>query len=292
MTEEWKVIEDGANYEISSYGQVRNKSTNKILKPLLLSGYMVITFRINNEKILSKIHRLVATKFLVRTDETHVVNHKDGNKLNNNVENLEWISQSENVKHAFRTGLNKGKKNKVYQYTINNVFIREFNSPIDIEKELGIPRTRILDICEGKGSKTGGYIWKYSDEYIGKQPVPEGKTLPEYPNYIITRDGKVYNSQRNRYLTIKNNVNGYPGVALTRTDKTRKNIYIHRLIALLFVDNPNNCPEINHIDFDKTNNNVENLEWVSKSDNIKHNNTRVNNFIDQPFINVDTNASS
>ena len=274
IAEEWKVIEDGATYEISNYGQVRNKTTSKILKPLLLSGYMVITLKMNNRKTISKIHRLVATQFLVRTNETHIVNHKDGNKLNNHVENLEWVSPSENVKHAYRIGLNKGKKNKVYQYTLDNVFIREYNSPIDIEKELEIPRTRILDVCEGKARTTGGYIWKYSDEYIGKQPAPDGKTLSEYPNYIITRDGKVYNSQTKRYLTIKNNVNGYPGVALSRTDKTRKNIYIHRLVALLFIENPNNCLEINHIDFDKTNNNIENLEWVSKSDNIKHNNTR------------------
>lgn len=274
ITEEWKVIEDGATYEISNYGQVRNKITGKVLKLLLLSGYMVITLKMNNRKTISKIHRLVATQFLVRTNETHIVNHKDGNKLNNHVENLEWVSPSENVKHAYRIGLNKGKKNKVYQYTLDNVFIREYNSPIDIERELKIPRTRILDVCEGKAKTTGGYIWKYSDEYIGKQPVPEGKTLPEYPNYIITRDGKVYNSQTKRYLTIKNNVNGYSGVVLSRTDKTRKNIYIHRLIALLYIENPNNCPEINHIDFDKTNNNIENLEWVSKSDNIKHNNTR------------------
>lgn len=274
IAEEWKVIEDGATYEISNYGQVRNKTTSKILKPLLLSGYMVITLKMNNRKTISKIHRLVATRFLVRTNETHIVNHKDGNKLNNHVENLEWVSPSENVKHAYRIGLNKGKKNKVYQYTLDNVFIREYNSPIDIENELEIPRTRILDVCEGKARTTGGYIWKYSDEYIGKQPAPDGKTLSEYPNYIITRDGKVYNSQTKRYLTIKNNVNGYPGVALSRTDKTRKNIYIHRLVALLFIENPNSCPEINHIDFDKTNNSVENLEWVSKSDNIKHNNTR------------------
>jgi len=274
ITEEWKAIEYGAIYEISNYGQVRNKITGKLLKPLLLSGYMVITLKMNNKKTITKIHRLVATRFLTRINETHIVNHKDGNKLNNHVENLEWVSPSENVKHAYRIGLNKGKKNKVYQYTLDNVFIREYNSPIDIERELKIPRTRILDVCEGKAKTTGGYIWKYSDEYIGKQPVPDGKTLPEYPNYIITRDGKVYNSQTKRYLTIKNNVNGYPGVVLSRTDKTRKNIYIHRLIALLYIENPNNCPEINHIDFDKTNNNIENLEWISKSDNIKHNNTR------------------
>ena len=254
MTEEWKVIEKTLNYEISNCGEVRNKTTKKILKSQLLNGYLGITLKTNNKKTLSKIHRLVATQFLICPDETYVVNHKDGNKTNNHVENLEWISQSENVKHAFRLGLNKGKKNKVYQYTLDNVFIREYNSPIDVENEMGIPRTRILDVCEGKARKTGGYIWKYSDEYTATQPVPEGKTMTEYPNYIITNDGKVYNSQRKRFLSLKKHVNGYIGIALTSYDNKRKNFYAHRLVALLFVDNPNNYPEVNHIDFDKTNN--------------------------------------
>lgn len=274
MTEEWKVIEKTLNYEISNCGEVRNKTTKKILKSQLLNGYLGITLKTNNKKTLSKIHRLVATQFLICPDETYVVNHKDGNKTNNHVENLEWISQSENVKHAFRLGLNKGKKNKVYQYTLDNVFIREYNSPIDVENEMGIPRTRILDVCEGKARKTGGYIWKYSDEYTATQPVPEGKTMTEYPNYIITNDGKVYNSQRKRFLSLKKHVNGYIGIALTSYDNKRKNFYAHRLVALLFVDNPNNYPEVNHIDFDKTNNKIENLEWISRSGNSKHNLSR------------------
>ncbi len=269
--EEWKDIENGANYEISNFGEVRNKTTFKVLKSLLLSGYMVITLKMNNRKTISKIHRLVAKRFLVCPNETYVVNHKDGNKTNNHVENLEWISQSENVKHAFRLGLNKGKKNKVYQYTLDDVFIREYESPIDVENETGIPRTRILDVCQGNARATGGYIWKYSDEYTRTQPVPEGKTLSGYPNYIITNDGKVYNSQRKRHLCLKKHVNGYIGVALSSEDNKRKNFYVHSLVALLFIDNPNNYPEVNHIDFDKTNNKLENLEWISRSGNSKHN---------------------
>lgn len=274
MTEEWKVIEKTLNYEISNCGEVRNKTTKKILKSQLLNGYLGITLKTNNKKTISKIHRLVATQFLICPDETYVVNHKDGNKTNNNVKNLEWISQTENVKHAFRLGLNKGKKNKVYQYTLDNVFIREYNSPLDVENEMGIPRTRILDVCEGRTRKTGGYIWKYSDEYTATQPIPEGKTMTEYPNYIITNDGKIYNSQRKRFLSLKKHVNGYIGIALTSYDNKRKNFYAHRLVALLFVDNPNNYPEVNHIDFDKTNNKIENLEWISRSGNSKHNLSR------------------
>ena len=104
--------------------------------------------------------------------------------------------------------------------------------------------------------------------------MPEGKIIAEFPNYIITKDGKVYNSQRKRYLILKKHVTGYVGVTLSNEMKN-KSYNVHRLVALLFIDNPNSLPEVNHIDFDKTNNNVVNLEWVSRSDNNKHNLSKI-----------------
>ena len=273
--EEWRIIEQSSNYEISNCGEVRNKTTNNILKSGLLGGYLTITLITNNKKVILKIHRLVAESFLVCNDETYVVNHKDGNKINNRLENLEWVSRSENAKHAFRLGLNKGKKIKVCQYTLDNVFIREYDSPSYVENEMGIFSTHILSVCRGNRKTAGGYIWKYVDGYIEPEPVPDGKIMTEFPNYIITNDGKVYNSQRKRYLILKNHVNGYMGVSLSNEIKN-KSYNVHRLVALLFLDNPNNYPEVNHIDFDKTNNKVENLEWISKSDNIKHNYSKCN----------------
>jgi hypothetical protein len=268
--EEWRIIERTSNYEISNYGEVRNKITNKILKLGLLGGYLSITLIINGKKILFKIHRLVAEYFLVCPDEIHVVNHKDGNKINNRLENLEWVSRSENSKHAFRLGLNKGKKIKISQYTLDNVFIKEYDSPSCVETETGIFGTHIIGVCRGKRKTAGGYIWKYVDECALTQPVPDGKIMSEFPNYIITNDGKVYNSRRKLYLTLKKHVTGYTGVSLSNENEN-KSFNVHRLVALLFLDNPNNYPEVNHIDFDKTNNKVENLEWISCSDNIKHN---------------------
>ena len=95
-----------------------------------------------------------------------------------------------------------------------------------------------------------------------------------FPNYIITKFGNVYNINRKRYLVSSKNCTGYMGLGLSN-DKKRTNFNIHRLVGLLYIDNPNDLPEVNHIDFDKTNNKIENLEWVSKSDNIKHNYSRV-----------------
>lgn len=277
LVKEWRVIEKATNYEISNYGEVRNKTTNRILKQTFVGCYLAAGLRINNKTVTSLIHRLVATSFLACSDETYIVNHKDGIKTNNNVSNLEWVTLSENVKHAFRLGLNKTNKYKVSQYTLDGVFVKEYDSCVDVEKETGISNGHISSACRGKiGRKTAkGFIWKYS-EYIApeEQPEPEGKTLPEYPNYIITKEGKVYNKQRKTYLYRSNNNCSY--VAITLGNGIKRGIFrVHRLVASLYLENPHNYPEVNHIDFDKTNNNIENLEWISHSDNMKHNNTRV-----------------
>ena len=278
IDKEWRLIENSGNYEVSNYGEVRNKTTHRILISRLLSGYLAISIQINNKKVLSKIHRLVSTSFLVCPDESFIVNHKDGVKTNNNVENLEWVSRSENAKHAFRLGLNKGKKLKVSQYTLDNVFIREYDSPTDVEKETGIYRTHISKVCRGNSDRktAGGYIWRYSEGYEENQPVPDGKIMEEFPNYIITKYGEVYNLKRKRFLISTRIATGYMSINLSNNKKI-KTFNVHRLVALVFLDNPNNLPEVNHIDFDKTNNKIENLEWVSSSDNIKHNYSKYNN---------------
>lgn len=107
QNEIWKpYINKDFNYEISSLGKVRNTKTKHELKFFKNnSGYYCIKLTNNNHKpVHFLVHRLVAETFLkIPNDiENIVVNHKDGNKLNNNVENLEWVSQSYNCKYAFK----------------------------------------------------------------------------------------------------------------------------------------------------------------------------------------------
>ena len=272
IIEEWKVVGMATNYEISNYGQVKNKNTKRILKPTLINGYLAVGLRANNKTSMSFIHRLVATHFLVCPNETYVVNHKDGIKTNNHVENLEWVSLSENGKHAYRLNLHKPNRIGVSQYTLSNVLIKEYDSLLDAEWETGVFNGSISKVCRGdRGKKTaGGYIWKYTNYIPTTHPVPEGKAVTGYPNYIITRDGMIYNSQRNKYLVSVKNAGGYMFVSLSG-EEIRKSFSVHRLVALLFIENPNNYLEVNHIDFDKANNKVDNLEWISRSDNMKHN---------------------
>jgi len=95
--EEWKIIKDYENYEISNFGNVRNKKTGRIMKLTINHlGYLVVTLCKNCKKLNHYIHRLVAQHFIINEEEKKEIDHKDRNKQNNHFNNLIWCSRSEN----------------------------------------------------------------------------------------------------------------------------------------------------------------------------------------------------
>lgn len=106
--EEWKPIGSLNNrYEASNYGNIRNSSTHKILKQFINKfGYKILTVRpIPKQQINIRVHRVVAEAFLGKCPDGYVVNHKDGDKSNNNIDNLEYVTPSENNQHALNNNL-------------------------------------------------------------------------------------------------------------------------------------------------------------------------------------------
>lgn len=102
----WKQIEENPNYEISSCGKIRRGS--KFIKiNVNKRGYQYCNISTNGKVSKVKIHRLVAKAFVDNPFNYETVNHKDGNKLNNDYKNLEWVTLKENIRHGWKTGLYK-----------------------------------------------------------------------------------------------------------------------------------------------------------------------------------------
>lgn len=140
----WKTLryngETYENFEVSDDGQLRNVNTGTIYKQHInKEGYSQVCVSLGgrNKKKVFKIHKAVAESFIENPENKNTVNHIDGNKKNNAYNNLEWATLSENIKHAFDTGLNKQKKGSDSDYaklSEDNVkYIREHYIPYDLE---------------------------------------------------------------------------------------------------------------------------------------------------------------
>ena len=103
-----KIIDDCPNYSIDENGVIINNFTGKIIKPHTdINGYQRIGLRVKGKQKKFYIHRLVAGAFIENPKNKETVNHKNGVKSDNSVVNLEWMTNKENLKHAYDTGLKK-----------------------------------------------------------------------------------------------------------------------------------------------------------------------------------------
>ena len=163
MKEIWKDIKgyDGL-YQVSNLGNIKRLKDNYIFKVNKNSrGYRVVTLTKNKKEKSITVHRLVAQAFIDNPYNFSQINHIDGNKLNNKIDNLEWCTASQNMQHAYKNGLELKKHKKVVQFDLNMKIIKIWESVLEVEKNLKINHSKIYMVCNKQRNKAGGYIWRY-----------------------------------------------------------------------------------------------------------------------------------
>lgn len=166
---EFKRIKNFNNYGVNKLGQIYSYKSLKLLKPIKhTNGYWYVNLYNDNTIKVKSIHSIVMETFICSRENSCVINHKNLDKSDNRLENLEYITQKENIKHSAINGRQiraKGNKNKyhkpVLQYDLNGNLIKEWDSVMDAERGTGIRSNYISNCALGKCKKSQGFIWQY-----------------------------------------------------------------------------------------------------------------------------------
>ena len=171
MKEIWKDIKGYENYQVSSFGRIKSKNYKRqryekiIIQTTDKRGYKRVILSKNGKTKTFLVHRLVAKTFIPNEYNKPYINHKDENTGNNCVNNLEWMTNGENLK--YNNCLKKGKRitqgKDVVQFDMNGNIIAEYISLSEAQEKTGINKNHIGNCCNHrKNYKTaGGYKWEF-----------------------------------------------------------------------------------------------------------------------------------
>ena len=169
MNKHWKAIENYPDYQLSDQGRVRSfKDKSGAVRYLGLTmdkdGYLQVNLCGNGEVRTCKVHQLVLAAFLGPCPKGMEANHLDVNKRNNRLDNLEYTTHSENMKHAYHLGL--GNIKAVIQRSMVGQFVADYISQCEASRRTGVNQGHISECCNGKIKSAGGFVWEHSEELV------------------------------------------------------------------------------------------------------------------------------
>lgn len=229
MNEIWRIVTVNKDYEVSNLGNIRSckGKTLRVLKPFRRGkdkinehnhdyylGVRLLTKGVEKDY---SVHRLVAEAFIPNPKNLPQVNHKNGIRQDNRVENLEWCDNSYNIWHSYNVLRDKNKKERaVIQYNKKGDFLCEYESIHEASSETNIAYSSILEVCVRKGCRktAGGYIWRLKGDgdlnltYDKQSPVIQ---ISKYGEKI----GE-YNSVKEAAISVGVSIGGISGVSLKK----------------------------------------------------------------------------
>lgn len=171
---EFKQIKNYPNYYISKCGKVFSNISNKVLKTKLDRGYERLNLYNHLGVKMFSVHRLIGETFIPNPKNKPTINHKNGIRNDNNIDNLEWNTYSENHVHSYRELGRKSSKpwlgkfgklhcnsTEVLQYNKQGKFIKHWHSLADVERNLNIKYRNVVESLSGRNKTAGGFIWRY-----------------------------------------------------------------------------------------------------------------------------------
>lgn len=285
LIEQWKQIPTFKKYESSIFGNIRNFRTHKILKPQKRnSNYVEVCLQtdVNGNESTQKVHRLIAQTWLDNPENKLFVNHIDHNPSNNRLDNLEWATIEENnrkrnlpiKKYNKANGQNKslwrvshsdGQNLELYpSLTVASKWVIENGETLVISGVINKISMAIKNSTIYRGFK-----WKLYDN-SSKYTNEIWKVIPtclidEKSGYEISTYGRV-KDPNGKIREGSYDANGYLETCIGK----KNHLKMHRLVAQVYLPNPENKSDVNHIDGIKDNNRLDNLEWTTSLENQVH----------------------
>lgn len=288
----WKIVADFPKYKACLEGKIKSFQ-NRI--PIIMStyitedGYEKVGLRNDTGHHDVNVHRIIANTFIPNPKDLPFVDHIDGRRAYNHVENLRWVTEKENSENKRDDFVPYSRK--IMQLDLERNMIAVYKSAVEAAKNLPVGPAAIRKCANGGSKTSAGYIWEYVDDLKPYELEKGEKGLIivndfghrkfDYPYYQITNFGNVINDRGFKLSPAISN--GYPMISL-RNKGEGEHIRIHILVALFFVKGRSkiNCIP-NHIDENKENPHYLNLEWTTRSGNGKHSahNKRPVNMLDR-----------
>lgn len=269
-----------AAVQVSSYGRVMSRLRIRSYGYLNLAGYRVVQI-VPHGKFF--VHRLVARTFIgpPPSSQAAEIHHVDGNKGNNQVNNLEYVTRSQNIMYSWQ---NNASRRSAGEILGKPVLARCLDKPewcaypsvLECSRQLGLHGPNISNVLNGRRKRAGTYTFRWGparepDALLGEvwQDARMNHGGPSLRSLLVSSHGRV----RNRGIIScgSQNAQGYRTVRVTY-DGCRHHLLVHRLVAVAFLGPPPSPQhqDVNHRDRNRSNNRIENVEYVTRAQNVQH----------------------